>query len=348
MEEVRLTFGDHLDELRSRVIMSLLAIVVTFLFSIFFLGKYVVTLAGDPLVHALEVRRETARAREVSLDFDGLSAELKGFGPGTYDALLAPMEEARRERLSLDEFSAEVQQDQTLSQEAKEAVAVSVARLHARDLSSSELLAEIEALESLPVQVTELLRKLVRVSKPPPFIITSPTEAFITYMKICLVTALFISSPFIIYQVWQFVASGLYPNERRYVTIFGPVSGALFIAGSSFFYFLVSRYGLVFLFKVGPWEMIDPRMKIDEYITFFLAMSLVMGGMFQLPLVIVFLAKVGIVEAQEMARQRRLAYLISFILAALLTPPDVVTQLFLAFPMIILFEAGLYVAKRWT
>ncbi|GAH91638.1 unnamed protein product, partial [marine sediment metagenome] len=91
----------------------------------------------------------------------------------TYDALLAPIEEARRERLSLDEFSAEVQQDQTLPQEVKEAVVVSIARLRARDLSSPELLAEIEALESLPVQVTELLRKLVGASKPPPFMITS-------------------------------------------------------------------------------------------------------------------------------------------------------------------------------
>lgn len=87
-------------------------------------------------------------------------------------------------------------------------------------------------------------------------------------------------------------------------------------------------------------------MKISEYVAFFLVMSLVMGGTFQLPVIMVFLAKVGIIEPAEIARQRRIAYLASFILAAVLTPPDVITQLFLAFPIIILFEIGLFVARR--
>ena len=349
MEEARLTFGEHLEELRSRVIKALLAVVVTFFFCIFFLGKYIVSFAGAPLVHALEARREMAEAREVSLDFDGLQRELKGLlDAETYDSLLDRLTDARRDRISLDDFSAQIADDDTVTQRSREAVALGVARLRARKLSSSELLAEVEAMETVPVPLTEILRKLVQASKPPPFIVTSPTEQFVTYMKICLVGAIFISSPFIIYQIWKFVASGLYPHERRYVRLFGPVSALLFIAGSCFFYFLVSRYGLVFLFKVGPWELIDPRMKIAEYITFFLAMSLVMGGMFQLPLVIIFLAKAGIVEPDEVARQRRVAYLASIILAAFLTPPDVITQIFLAFPMIILFEIGLYAARRWT
>jgi len=351
MEETRLTFGEHLEELRSRLIKALLAVVVAFLFSIFFLGKYVVEFAGAPLVHALEVRREAAQEREAALDFKGFQKELRAMNlldEGAYDELLERSAQARKGRISLDEFAARLQQDGTVSQKAKDAVSLAIARLSARRLSAEELLEEIETNESVSVRVLELLRKLVQTSTPPPFQITSPTEGFITYMKVCLVAAVFISSPFIIYQIWKFVASGLYPHERRYVKAFGPASAALFIAGSCFFYFLVSRYGLVFLFKIGPSDMIDPRMKINEYITFFLAMSLVMGGMFQLPLVIVFLAKAGIVEPDEVARQRRVAYLISFILAAFLTPPDVVTQLFLAFPMIILFEAGLYVARKWT
>ncbi len=344
-----MTFGEHLEELRLRLIKSLIAIVVAFLICIFFLGKYIVSFASAPLIHALGARTSMERARQAPFNYDAFLHEVENdpsLSPELRQELSSLAKDARRRRLSLEEFPDTLNQNDAASPELNRAAENIITRLRLRKLPLDELLARVESLEPLPAELKELARGLARAATPRPFQITSPTEGFLTYIKVSLVAALFLSSPFVIYQIWKFVGAGLYSHERRYVTAFAPVSGFLFVTGTAFFYFLVSRYGLVFLFKVGPWQLIDPRMRISEYVAFFLVMCLVMGGTFQLPIIMVFLAKIGVIEPEEMASQRKIAYLASFILAAVLTPPDVITQVFLAFPIIVLFELGLFVARR--
>jgi len=179
----------------------------------------------------------------------------------------------------------------------------------------------------------------------PKIIAIRPTEGFITAIRICAVVGTFAVSPFVLYQIWKFVAAGLYPGERKWVYIFGPVSGVLFIAGCAFSFFLVARWGLVFLAKFSLSLGYEPLFSVSEYVKLLLIFTLTMGVVFQLPLVMLFLTKIGVTSPGGLARTRRYAILGMFIAGAVLSPPDVFTMIGLALPMIILYEAGIILCR---
>ena len=172
-----------------------------------------------------------------------------------------------------------------------------------------------------------------------------PTEGFITTIRICAIVGIFLVSPYVIYQIWKFVAAGLYPSERKWVHIFGPLSGVLFIAGCAFSFLVVARWGLVFLAKFSLAHGFTPRFTVSEYVKFLLIFTLTMGVVFQLPLVMLFLTKIGMTTPRGLARSRRYAIVGMFIAGAVLSPPDVFTMIGLALPMIVLYEAGIILCK---
>ena len=172
-----------------------------------------------------------------------------------------------------------------------------------------------------------------------------PTEGFITTIRICVIVGIFLASPFVIYQIWRFVAAGLYAGERKWVYIFGPFSGLLFISGCTFSFLLVVRWGLVFLAKFSMAHGFTPRFTVSEYVKFLLIFTLTMGVVFQLPLVMLFLTKIGMATPRRLARGRRYAILGMLIAGAVLSPPDVFTMIGLALPMIALYEAGIILCK---
>jgi sec-independent protein translocase protein TatC len=182
-----------------------------------------------------------------------------------------------------------------------------------------------------------------------------PQEGFLVFIKVALIVGLFLSSPWVTYQLWAFVAEGLYPHEKKWVRVFGPITFVLFAAGVLFCYFLVLPWGLQFLIGFGlnmdvpglpaGQHAAEAIISVSEYVSFFLTISILMGVVFQLPLIILFLDQVGIVRARTFARYRRHFIVTAFIVAALLTPPDPVTQIIVAVPILLLFESGLLLAR---
>ncbi len=177
------------------------------------------------------------------------------------------------------------------------------------------------------------------------FIFTNPAEAFFTYLKISLLAGFLLAIPVVLYQFWAFVAPGLYRSERR---AFFPVlllSIFLFFAGAAFSFFLV--FPLAFQFLVGFATddiMAMPTMK--EYLGFSITLLLAFGASFQVPIVCMALVRLGMVGVADLRAKRRYVFAGAFVLAALITPPDVVSQVLLGFPVWLLYELGILLSAR--
>jgi len=175
-------------------------------------------------------------------------------------------------------------------------------------------------------------------------IFTGVPEPFFVYLKVSLVAGIFFSAPVILYEIWAFVVPGLYSRERRYVVPFVFFSSMLFLLGTLFGYYVVCPYGFKFLLGFASYN-IQPMLAIKEYFSFSTKLLLAFGFVFELPLFIVFLSKAGIVSPKTLSRQRKYAILVIFVTAAILTPPDVATQIMMAGPLIVLFEVGVIMAR---
>ncbi len=167
-----------------------------------------------------------------------------------------------------------------------------------------------------------------------------PTEAFLTYLKVSLIAGFFISSPIILYEIWAFVAPGLYRHERVYTIAVLIPSAILFLTGAAFSYFVVLPYGLRFLIGAFSGNFLNPMISIREYLSFVFTLAFSFGVAFLSPVVMILLGTLGIISYEDIKRFRPYAAVAVFTLAAILTPPDVFTQISLAVPLLILFEIG--------
>ena len=171
----------------------------------------------------------------------------------------------------------------------------------------------------------------------------NPTEPFNLYLKIAALAGLFLTSPFVLYQVWLFIAPGLYRKEKKYVVPFMVSTIALFTMGGFFGYKFVYPYALNFLIGFG--KQFQPMITIGEYTSLFLTVILGMGLIFEMPILIFFLALMGIVSAGFMWKNFRYSILIIFIIAAIVTPTtDILNMCIFAAPMIALYVVSIGVA----
>lgn len=171
----------------------------------------------------------------------------------------------------------------------------------------------------------------------------NPQEAFVIYIKAALVTGIVISSPWVFYQLWLFVAAGLYPHEKKYVHVFLPFSLGLFLAGAMLAFFAVFQPVLEFLFSFNRSLGIDPEPRISEWMSFVLMLPLGFGISFQLPLVMLFLERLGIFTVRAYLEKWRVAVLVIFVLSAVLTPADPYSMLLMAVPLTILYFGGILI-----
>ncbi len=170
------------------------------------------------------------------------------------------------------------------------------------------------------------------------------TEPFLLYMKVAFLVSLFVASPFILYQAWAFIAPGLYPRERRYALPFIFFASFFFVAGGAFGYYVGFPLAARFLLQVG--EEFEPALRIGSLFSFESKIILGLALVFEMPTVIYFLARLGIVTPGFLWRKFKYAVLVIFIIAAIITPtPDIVTQCVFAAPMILLYLAGILVAR---
>jgi sec-independent protein translocase protein TatC len=171
----------------------------------------------------------------------------------------------------------------------------------------------------------------------------NPTEPFSIYLKVSLMAGLFVASPFILYQVWSFIAPGLYKNERRYVIPFMVSTVALFVGGGLFGYLVAYPAALSFLIEFG--NQFKAMITLRDYVDLFLTVILGLGLVFELPILIFFLALMGVVTPGWLWRNFRYSILVMFVVAAILTPTtDVVNMCLFAAPMIVLYLVGIGVA----
>jgi len=155
-----------------------------------------------------------------------------------------------------------------------------------------------------------------------------------------------LSSPWVFYQIWMFVAAGLYPHEKKYVHRYLPLSLGLFLAGVALCEFVALPMGLKYLLEFNDWLGIEPDMRLSEVLSFLVMMPLVFGIAFQTPLVMLFMERLGIFEVEHYTRNRRMAIFVIVFLAALLSvAPDPVSIMILAVPMVGLYEFGILLCK---
>ncbi|MGE9985747.1 twin-arginine translocase subunit TatC [Desulfovibrio sp. SGI.169] len=175
---------------------------------------------------------------------------------------------------------------------------------------------------------------------------TTLPEGFFTRMYIAFVAGVFVTSPVVFYQIWSFIAPGLYDEEKRHIIPVAILSALFFVAGGAFCYLVVFPYAFSFFVSFSTSEIVVMP-KISDYLGFVLKLILAFGLIFEMPLFALFLSRMGLITATLMRSTRRYAVLGIFIVAAILTPPDVVSQLLMAGPMLLLYEVSILVAAAF-
>lgn len=187
-----------------------------------------------------------------------------------------------------------------------------------------------------------LLRPVGRV------VFLAPTEAFFVRLKVAALAGVFLSLPVILVQIWRFVSVGLMPTERRYTLSLLPAALVLFVAGGAFAFLVILPIGVRFLLSYQT-ENLVPMISVQAYTSFATAFVLAFGLLFQMPVVILFLARLGLVTPASLAAGRKYALLAIVIASAVLTPGgDVVSQMLMAAPTYLLYEASIWIARLVT
>ncbi len=323
--ESTMTFGEHLEELRHALFRALIGLAIGVGIGLWF-GNHIVLFIQQPLVKALEEfyrERSEKRVDAAIMDWKQRGIELpftKEQAHQLVDSGLVP------DKVFID--------SQILRPEAKASKAPKVES----DLSLEEL---EKRLGLVPVLIwrprdEESRARLQSIDVQEPFLI---------YMKASVLAGVLLSSPWVFYQIWMFVAAGLYPQEKHYVNIFLPFSLGLFFAGAALAFFFVFQPVLSFLLSFNSWLGIDPDPRIGAWFSFVLILPLGFGISFQLPLVMLFLERIGIVPLPVYTEKWRISIFIIVILSAILTPSDPYSMLLMAIPLTFLYFGGVMLCK---
>ena len=203
---------------------------------------------------------------------------------------------------------------------------------------------------AIALNFTERIMKFVRrpfeVAAPgQKLVFLTPTEAFWVYMKVALIAGLILAMPFVLYQIWAFIAPGLHTHEKRYALPFVLVGSTFFLLGAAFSLFVVIPFAMKFLVSF-PGQDLAPMISVGAYVDFVLKFTLAFGAVFELPVIITIAARLGVVTPQMLSKNRKYAILINFIVAAVLTPtPDIFNQTLMAGPLCLLYELGIVSAR---
>ena len=346
-DKSKMTFGEHLEELRSCLIKSLLGVLVGLGFGLM-VSKYIVQVIKEPLEESLQgyyqidavtryadfaaEREREGKAIPYSVEHVRQMVDDDGYLYTMY--LVHPR--AVRIELGLDKPAAE----KTSNDSTHEAAGNDTTHETAGATAGGEPLGIADL---VPLFVWRKMTDDERVSVTA---LNAP-EAFMIWLKAALVSGIVIASPWIFYQLWSFVAAGLYPHERNYVHVFLPFSIILFLAGALFCFFAVFPFILDFLFSFNADLGIDPDPRISEWLSFAIFLPLGFGISFQLPLVMLFLERIGVFDVAAYLSKWRIAVLVIFVLAMFLTPADPMSMLAMALPLTALYFGGIALCAYW-
>jgi sec-independent protein translocase protein TatC len=314
--DTRMSFGDHIEVLRTHLIRAILGFIVGLLISFLF-GQTVFHFITAPVERQL-MEFYKRRVERVEKELAANDADARELNQPKELPILMKADDAKQWGLKPPED------------------AVSDDGFVRLPLWTEPLRHEI-ALASAQRQV----------GRPPLLSTLNVMEAFMVYFKVCAVTGIVISSPWVFWQLWSFVAAGLYPHEKKYVHMYLPVSLGLFLAGVLMCEFFVLPKAISALLWFNEWLGLEPDLRLNEWLTFALVLPLVFGISFQTPLVMLFLGKLGIFDADDFRKKRRISWFIMAIFAAVITPIDALSMMLLWLPMIGLYELGILMVQ-WS
>lgn len=368
-----MSFGDHLEELRTCLIKSILGLVVGFLVGLCFGGK-VVEIIQTPLRGALTEYYQGKSLKDIQANYDEL---VLGAGYGTDIAFFPEREGIIGERVkvnpvelarilgipedTLPKFEPPAEKAGAKTQPGKD-------RWSIADYFSLEKWSTVkmpwQKLEDQQDNVKDGLLKDKYADAPKhtqlvdmyiwtavaedPRVQTkglAAQESFMIFLKASFVVGILVASPWVFWQIWSFVAAGLYPHEKKYVHIFLPISLGLFLGGAALAFFCVFQPVLEFLFSFNEWMKIEPDPRISEWLNFFLVLPLGFGISFQLPLVMLFLERIGVMTARAYAAHWKVAILAIFTISMFLTPADPASLILMACPLCVLYMGGILMCK---
>ncbi len=197
-------------------------------------------------------------------------------------------------------------------------------------------------------QIFEILVVPLKAAMPEnsSFVFTAPGEGFFTNLKVAFVAGVFLASPLIFYQIWAFIAPGLYETEKRHILPVAFFSALFFMSGGLFCYFVAFPFAFDFFMAYATGD-VKAMLSLSETLSFILQLLLAFGIIFELPLFVFFLARLGLITADWMRSMRRYAVLVNVVVAAILTPPDVMSQMLMAAPLLLLYEISILVAATF-
>ncbi|NIL95604.1 MAG: twin-arginine translocase subunit TatC [Planctomycetales bacterium] len=328
-QESTMTFGEHLEELRSCLIKALLWLLVGFAIGLL-LGDWMVAAIQGPLETSLQTHYQKGAKR----DYERFAAEQREAN----QPLPYPVEEMNRLINSGYTFDKYLVHPAAVRRQLEiDNAPEPTSHAAPRPPDSERALQE----ELVPLFVWRKSTQDPRVSVSA----LNPTEAFMIWLKASLVVGIVLASPMIFYHLWSFVAAGLYPHEKKYVHVFLPFSVVLFLGGALFCFFVVFRFILDFLFTFNADLGIQLAPRITEWLSFAIILPIGFGISFQLPLVMLFLERIGIFDVPAYMAKWRIAVLIIAVASMLLTPADPISMLAMAIPLTGLYFLGIALCR---
>ena len=318
--DTTMSFGEHLEELRGVLVKAVFALGIGFLIGLLMANR-VVMLIQKPLKTALEDYYLESARQEVEA---GVRDDL----PSGEEEL----EEKRREQMKQ-------QIDQRLVPDTIRIDAQALVR-DLQKINPEAFPKPLELPDSMQLMEVRTWNQIdIRVQT------LNAHEAFMIWMKAGFISGFVISSPFVFYYIWSFIAAGLYPHEKKYVHWYLPISLLLFLLGAGLAFLFVFQPVLSFLFSFNRAMEIDPDPRISEWMSFVLFLPLGFGLAFQLPLVMLFTQRIGIMPTEIFIQKWRIAVLIIFVLSMFLTPADPISMLLMAGPLCCLYVTGILFCK---
>jgi len=356
-DETSMSFGEHLEALRGHLWKAIIGLVICVIAALFF-GTGVVNFVRQPLDNALTKYGLTAQE-----DLAGGSTQLLEHVRALFGDEEAKKKIADAERLTIEHEQKEAARKKdeieliikvsdikaALAQldEPDAPIAADAAEAENNDPADEQIAADKASDDSdertISIAVTSPAFATIdtlkdRMEEP---ITLTVQEPFMTYIKVAFVTGLVMASPWVFYQMWLFIAAGLYSHERRYVHLYLPMSLALFLGGALFCFYFVIPTVLDFLLSFNKWLGVNPQIRLSEWISFALMLPLMFGISFQLPIAMLFLERISIFDSSTYRQNRRMAILVIAVLSMFLTPQDPQSMLLMMFPLIILYEFGI-------
>jgi sec-independent protein translocase protein TatC len=343
-KDTRMSFGDHIEDLRAHLLRALKGFVIGMILGIWPLGSYVLKIIVDPLdeqLYQFELKKLKREKDEENQRF-----ERAGVPPRPLEFRIMFDRGQLRQAVGMKPDVQAAADPEILGETVKgfEKMLYDLDVLYVLDKELRDkgnyVVMDVQLPDPRPV-TNRMMDDSLSVRRPKPSTMHI-TEAFMVYFKVALMTGLVISSPWVFYHLWMFIAAGLYPSEKRLVNVYLPFSLFLFISGVLVCQFLVMPKAIEAMLWFNEWLGLSADLRLNEWLGFALMMPIVFGASFQTPLVMNFLHKAGILSVQTFRDYRKISWFLMAVFAAVITPTvDAISMLFLWVPMCGLYELGI-------